>query len=252
MPHISGFSKIRNFTFPETIYNGVMRRVAGIVLLGMALCVTLPLMGQRRSAPEFHGTPASVTSPGLNGQPRGIPASVTDPTFGFGASVHFGGQSGAFCCRRGHFRNRFPAYAVPYYGAYYPYIYDSSMYVDQQPQQQQAPPPQVIVIKDERSSSSESRYGEHEFDERDRKAEAAPKPAAPASVAPPAKEEPPVMTTLVYRDGHKAEVLNYAIVGSNLVDLSKGSVLKKIPLASLDLEATRRENEENGIDFHLP
>ena len=122
----------------------------------------------------------------------------------------------------------------------------------EQPQQQQAPPPQVIVIKDERASSSESRYGEHEFDERDRKAEAAPKPAAPANVAPPAREEPLVMTTLVYRDGHKAEVLNYAIVGSNLVDLSKGSLLKKIPLASLDLEATRRENEENGVDFHLP
>jgi hypothetical protein len=65
-------------------------------------------------------------------------------------------------------------------------------------------------------------------------------------------EEQLPMTTLVYRDGHKAELRNYAIVGSNLIDLTKSSLLKKIPLASLDLEATRRENEENGVDFHLP
>jgi len=41
-------------------------------------------------------------------------------------------------------------------------------------------------------------------------------------------------------------------VGGNLIDLTKSSLLKKIPLTSLDLEATRRENEENGVDFHLP
>jgi hypothetical protein len=56
----------------------------------------------------------------------------------------------------------------------------------------------------------------------------------------------------VFRDGHKAEIRNYAIVGSNLIDLGRGSAMKKIPLASLDIEATRKENEENGLDLHLP
>jgi len=65
-------------------------------------------------------------------------------------------------------------------------------------------------------------------------------------------EDPGPMTTLVYRDGHKTEVRNYAIVGANLMDLTKTPVIKKIPLASLDLEATRHENEENGVEFHLP
>jgi len=124
--------------------------------------------------------------------------------------------------------------------------------VEQQQPQQQAPPPQVIIIKDERASSNdESRYGEHELDQRDSGSEPAHRQIEPANTAP-AREEPPVMTRLVYRDGHKSEVLNYAIVGPNLVDLTRASVLKKIPLASLDLEATRRENEDNGVDFHLP
>ncbi|HJW99146.1 MAG TPA: hypothetical protein VJ453_03255, partial [Terriglobales bacterium] len=160
------------------------------------------------------------------------------------------------CCQHGHFRSRFPANGVPFYSYYpyvsYPYLYDSSTYVEQQQPQQQAPPPQVIIIKDERASSNdESRYGEHELDQRDSGSEPAHRQIEPANTAP-AREEPPVMTRLVYRDGHKSEVLNYAIVGPNLVDLTRASVLKKIPLASLDLEATRRENEDNGVDFHLP
>jgi hypothetical protein len=36
------------------------------------------------------------------------------------------------------------------------------------------------------------------------------------------------------------------------MDLTKTPLIKKIPLASLDLEATRHQNEENGVDFHLP
>jgi hypothetical protein len=56
----------------------------------------------------------------------------------------------------------------------------------------------------------------------------------------------------VYRDGHKSELRNYAIVGPDLLDLTKSPVIKRIPLASLDLGATRRENEQNGVDFYLP
>jgi hypothetical protein len=72
---------------------------------------------------------------------------------------------------------------------------------------------------------------------------------APATAATP--DDSP-MTTLVYRDGHKSEVRNYAIVGNNLIDLTRTPVMKKIPLDSLDLVATRKENEDNGVEFHTP
>jgi hypothetical protein len=38
-------------------------------------------------------------------------------------------------------------------------------------------------------------------------------------------------------------------MGDNLFDLTNSAVLKKIPLNLLDLDATRRANEANGVDF---
>ena len=196
---------------------------------------------------QLRGIPGSVTSPRPDGSLRGIPGSVTDPragsgigfggSFTFGNTRPFGGQ---------HHRRPAPVAVVPYYA--YPYVYDSSMY--EEPQTQPQVQPQVIVIKEE-SARDDGRYGEHSFLERETQ------PAAQESSQPkpaPAVEpvDPGPMTTLVYLDGHKSEVRNYAIVGSNLLDLTKSPVMKKIPLASLDLDATRRENEDNGVDFHLP
>jgi hypothetical protein len=137
-----------------------------------------------------------------------------------------------------------------------PYFYDSSLYdssgytADQQ-QQTTAPPPQVIILKDEttKSSDSDSRYGDHYTDGRE-DAKRQPVASDPPSVQQKPENVP--MTTLVYRDGHKSEIQNYAIVGGNLIDLTKSPVLKKIPLASLDLEATKHQNEDNGVDFHTP
>lgn len=231
-----------------------MRRVFQVAVLGAALCAA-PVLIAQRSTIEFHGIPASVTSPRVDGTFRGIPASVTDPTFRQSTSVHPFGHGA--CCRHEHHRSFTPVYAVPYGYYGYPYDYDSSMAYDQsqQPVQQEAPQPQVIIIKDERSSANDDRrYGQHEFDEGDSYELPAKNEVARAKPGPVpvVQEEQLPMTTLVYRDGHKSELRNYAIVGSNLIDLTKTSLLKKIPLASLDLDATRRENEENGVDFHLP
>lgn len=234
-----------------------MRRVSLIGVLGLLICVS-PAFAQRGGI-QFHGTPASVTSPGIDGRPRGIAASVTDPSF-TNSLTNSGRAPRSFS---GHRHHRFvPVIAAPYYGDYGLPYYDYSDYEQVQPQaqpQQQAPPPQVIVIKEESSNSDpedgDSRYGEHSFDGaedsgdngRSHVAHAQP----PAAQAATEQEQLP-MTTLVYRDGHKSEVRNYAIVGSNLIDLTKSQVMKKIPLSSLDLAATRQENEENGVDFHLP
>jgi hypothetical protein len=58
-------------------------------------------------------------------------------------------------------------------------------------------------------------------------------------------------TMLVFRDQHKQEVRNYAIVGQTLWNFSS-SRTEKIPLSDLDLPATTKANEERGVTFRVP
>jgi hypothetical protein len=72
------------------------------------------------------------------------------------------------------------------------------------------------------------------------------------SSEPPAEPEPPPpLIVLVYKDGRRVEVQNYAIVGKNLVWFS-GPLSNQIPLADLDLPATRKVNEDHGVTFVAP
>jgi hypothetical protein len=81
-------------------------------------------------------------------------------------------------------------------------------------------------------------------------------PEADASAEPnPGEPEEPVTaqpsTVLVFKDGHQSDVLNYAIVGDTLFDISAGRT-HKILLADLDLSATHKTNEDRGVDFQIP
>jgi hypothetical protein len=68
-----------------------------------------------------------------------------------------------------------------------------------------------------------------------------PRPATrPEAAAPP--------TVLMFRDGHQAEVHNYAVVGQVLWIFSE-ALARKVPLADLDLNATRKANDERGVEF---
>lgn len=76
--------------------------------------------------------------------------------------------------------------------------------------------------------------------------------SAQAAVVPAADSDPPQEpTVLVFKDGRKLEVGNYAIVGQTLFDLTPGHA-RKVALADLDLDATRRQNEDRGVTFQLP
>jgi len=46
-------------------------------------------------------------------------------------------------------------------------------------------------------------------------------------------------------------VKNYAIVGQTLWVLS-GQRARKIPLTELDIPATKKVNDDRGVDFQLP
>ncbi|MGC2259102.1 MAG: hypothetical protein WA594_12415 [Candidatus Sulfotelmatobacter sp.] len=74
---------------------------------------------------------------------------------------------------------------------------------------------------------------------------------APAHPHPAETTEPDPATVLVFRDQHKEEIKNYAIVGQTLWNFSPQRT-QKIPLSTLDLPATEKANEDHGVDFHLP
>jgi len=58
-------------------------------------------------------------------------------------------------------------------------------------------------------------------------------------------------TALVYRNGRTEEVDNYAIVGKTLWIFNQERA-KKVPLAELNLPATKRANEDRGVEFVVP
>lgn len=71
------------------------------------------------------------------------------------------------------------------------------------------------------------------------------------SASDPDPETPQTPTTLVFKDGHQIEINDYAIVGQTLYDLTEGHA-RKIALASLDLPATEKQNDDRGVVFQLP
>jgi len=135
------------------------------------------------------------------------------------------------------------AYVVPYYPYPYYAYYDSGNDADSDP--------------------AEDPYngGPTVFDRRGRGTPPRPQPADTADPAvrsdpPPVENDPAPLanqpaTVLVFKDGRRLEIENYAIVGNTLYDLS-GGARRKIPLAELDLGATTKANDERGIDFRVP
>jgi len=57
-------------------------------------------------------------------------------------------------------------------------------------------------------------------------------------------------TVLVFRDQHKQDVQNYAIVGQTLWAFAPQH--QKIPLSDLDLAATAKANDDRGVTFRVP
>ena len=79
-------------------------------------------------------------------------------------------------------------------------------------------------------------------------------PNASAQPAPrphqPERTEAVSPTVLVFRDQHKQEVQNYAIVGQTLWNFAPQRT-EKIPLSDLDIPATTKVNEDRGVRFPL-
>lgn len=73
----------------------------------------------------------------------------------------------------------------------------------------------------------------------------------PAAAVPVAPEPNPPKVVLAFRDGHRVEVQNYAIVGNTLWVISDDTT-RRVALSDLDLPQTQRVNGDRGVDFAIP
>ncbi|MGA7908890.1 MAG: hypothetical protein WCA16_15885 [Candidatus Sulfotelmatobacter sp.] len=228
---------------------------ASVALFGLFAFAVLSVSSAQA---QINGAPASVTSPGFGGHAiNGTPASVTSlGRNGFswpGPGVTFltqvplrseGHQPG----HDGHHGHHHDGNRIGYgYGEVYAVPV----------------PVPVPYAADDNSADAEDNDSDYQggptiFDRRGAGASSYVPPAQDALDAPlapaadaPEPESPQDPTTLVFKDGHEIEVVNYAIVGQNIYDLTPGH-RRKIALADLDLPATQRQNDDHGISFQLP
>ena len=104
----------------------------------------------------------------------------------------------------------------------------------------------------QRGSSTQRDYAEPALTKSLTKPSAASAPKEPAESQ--ARELPPAV--LVYRDGHREEISDYAIANGMIYIhgdyWQDGSGTKHIPLSSLDPPATMQANQQRGVKFMLP
>jgi hypothetical protein len=206
-----------------------------LVFLGFFAASRLP------STAQVNGVPPSVTSIGFGGRLiNGVRPSVTSlgPN-GFGNDWFVFGN----CCanflwpanpnlpltsdHHHHRRDRDPVAIGVIETAYIPY----------------APEPD----EDSTEADSDNSFVPPAPETRTRNRDSGPKVDAYPSESVNAQPA----TILVFRDGQQSDVLNYAIVGDTLFDFAAGRT-RKIPLVDLDLPATRKANDDRGVDFQIP
>ncbi|MGH9508451.1 MAG: hypothetical protein ACRD2M_00820 [Terriglobales bacterium] len=248
-----------------------MRRLLTIAVLGAAL--TAPLYAQ------IHGIPPSVTSIGSGSTPM---------TPGIGASVTSLGPAG-LVDRVGSISTVPQPHPVRPGHNFVPFFWPAIYQPQPQPLVVvvQPPPPVVVVVERDEDDDRDRREplvlewkgdkyvrisGDQEdgdqADASDRSRQADRKPAKKTSRKPAPRPAEPLAgsatqqrdqvpepeapaTVLVFLDGRRKDVKNYAIVAEIFYDLSD-RLPRKILLADLDLNATIAANEERGLDFRLP
>lgn len=203
-----------------------------------------------RAQAQINGAPSSVTSPGFGGRAiNGAPPSVTSlGPRGYSSDSRLRFSTTAPNLRRngdGHpRRHRNSDYFPYYYAVPVPYALDNSAAPNEGADYDDADYQGGPTIFDRRGQGERSYIPPV----KDVPTPHAGQPAD-ASLSDPAPAQDP--TVLVFKDGHKTELGNYAIVGTTLYDLTPGHP-RKVLLADLDLVATQKVNEDRGVIFQLP
>jgi len=212
-----------------------------------------------RSAPpmRFAGGPprqSFASRPGMMARPAFGPQRRSVVTFGHVNHGHVFFTPG-FSHHFDHFHNRRFVFVTPYYyGGYYPpyygdygYPYYSSFGTSSYDQTNNG---YADLSNQMNQISSELQQLRYENDSLRSSLDEQRRPAPPAvSTAPKPADEP--ATVIVYRDGRRAEVQSYAIVGSTLWLLSSTRA-SKVPLSDVDLDKTAKDNADRGVEFLIP
>jgi len=225
-------------------------RLVILPLIGLAL---LALGSTGLATAQVHGVPPSVTSiqfhvppflpnimpsvtslgpspftnhAGLIPPPYGVPRSI------YGHGIYGHGHSNGY----GYYGSG--GYVYPYYAP----VYDTSADYDPGPYLYSGPPAEqtLHIVVD-----TPPAHRAADPDDNDAPASAAAKQPKHEHDASPV--EP---TVLVFRDGHKLEVTNYAIMGQTLYVFDTRT--QKIALGDLDVPATIKANDDRGVEFQLP
>jgi hypothetical protein len=252
-----------------------MNRIFMVIVVALfltSIAVPVPLHAQHRFADGGGTAHAGSARPApAHSAPMHPPNSfagrpVTPPVMPFvNPPVSVFGRSPAFGASRPFGRHSRPAVAVPtfvpafgYGYGYYPYDYYSpfagpvSIAPDPITEQNYGyvPPAADVppVSQNEADLSYEVGRLSQEIEElRQQQAmQAQPVPPAPAAASPAASP-----MVLIFRDGRRMEIQNYAIIGQTLWVLDDHNSTK-IPLSDLDLEATRQQNGLRGLRFSVP
>jgi len=245
-----------------------MRRLACIA--AFALVLALPVWAQRGGHGGSGGHAGGfVSHGGSSGGGRSFSGGMRAPasprgfnhsfnrTFANGSFRNHGFRDNRF---RSGFRNNCIGFAcrnwgrrAPWWGwnAYDPWIWstweDEDRRFNEDYDRQYA-----MAYEWNQQNLEEQRMMRQEEEDGDRDAYAprsSARQAAPSSMTQPEPMMPP--TVLVYRDQHKEEVSNYAIVGQTLWSFSAQRT-KKIPLSDLDVSATEKANDDRGVTFNVP
>ncbi|MFZ0734458.1 MAG: hypothetical protein WAM79_19210 [Candidatus Sulfotelmatobacter sp.] len=237
-------------TCAEEYHSSVRHSVLFLSLFALTLFLV------PRSNAQVNGAPSSVTSPGFGGRAiNGPPASVTSlGSRGYAPNPHVRFSTSA----PGRIRNRDGNRQRHHYGEFNPPL----MYA--------VPVPYAV---DNGAPNDDEGYYDNGDPDNDPNYQGGPtifdrRGEGARSYIPPVNDassnlsqdsasdteptpEPVDPTVLVFKDGHQMEVNNYAIVGATLFDLTPGHV-RKIALADLNLDATRKQNDDRGVLFQLP
>lgn len=210
--------------------------VAPLSSLVVALLFALPAVAQ------VNGPPASATSPGFGGHPINGPRSSVTSVGPRGYAPPHRGKNGD-----GQHRQQKDSTAVGpvWYAIPVPYAVDNAAVGDQPAVGEDGADPQG-------GQAGPDQHGPGPVSAAPAKSAPPAHPADHAEEAPAVEDDPPSPPTLlVFKDGRTLEVANYAILGQTVYDLTPGH-RRKIALMDLDLEATRKQNDERGVTFELP
>jgi hypothetical protein len=146
------------------------------------------------------------------------------------------------------------AYAYPWWGYYDPYWYDPNWLYDSNSSYDDSSDQDVAQAAEmNRENLEEQQMLRQEQAQGDQDIYMRPHHNVPDSASGEEKKGAPVLpsTVLVFRDQHKEEIENYAIVGQTLYNFQPQHT-EKIALSNLDLAATAKANDDRGMKFSLP